>query len=438
MTTLDLARDAADRTGAPMPGPAPSILPRLLVTGPGDATHLDVHRSRFGPMPTGFDPKRMLDELERSGLTGRGGAAFPTAVKTAAVARRRGGRSVVVVNIVEGEPASSKDHHLAVTAPHLVIDGAEVLASIVGASEIHLCVDRNDWPAYGALDRAVRERAAQDRISIWGAPSHYVAGEASALSRWIGGGEARPVWNTRPDQAGVSGRPTLVQNAETVANVALVARHGAAWFRSAGTPDEPGSMLVTISGDVGAPGVLEIERGTSLRAVLDAARVSSMPRGLLVGGYGGSWIHGDHIASLSMSNASLAGVGASVGTGVIVVVGEDHCPLAETVRLAHWLAGESAGQCGPCVFGLPAIAELLERLIEDRAPSRAAERLERWLDEVDGRGACAHPDLSARMIRSALRSFADDYADHRAGRPCRQAHAEALIRCPDTEGGPWT
>ena len=195
--------------------------------------------------------------MKRAGLRGRGGAAFPTATKLRAVAGAR--RSVVVANGTEGEPISGKDKALLAGSPHLVIDGASLAAETVGASEAIICVDAAAPAALEAVRTALAERARvkADHVSLRleAAPSGYVAGEESALVHWLGGGNPTPTFvPPRPFERGLRGRPTLVNNVETLAHLALIARFGATWYRSLGTDDDPGTTLITLTGDVSRPG----------------------------------------------------------------------------------------------------------------------------------------------------------------------------------------
>src|SRR5581483_3995648 len=199
-------------------------------------------------------------------LSGRGGAGFPSATKWATLRRERR-RPVVVVNVLEGEPASAKDRTLMARAPHLVLDGAEAVAAAVRAREVVVCLADRDAALAPLVGRAVAERRRCGRdappISVRVAPDRYVTGEESALAAWLGGGPARPA--TRWDKSvplRTAGRPALVHNPETLAHVALVARHGPGWFRSLGTPEAPGTTLVTVTDGSGARGVLEVELGT--------------------------------------------------------------------------------------------------------------------------------------------------------------------------------
>ena len=386
---------------------------RLLYPGAGPAS-LAEHTARYGPLPRGLRrPQReaLIAEVGRAGLTGRGGAGFPTARKLAAVAAGRA--PVVVANGTEGEPASAKDRVLMASSPHLVLDGAVLAAELTGAREAVIVAHRD---VREIMDEAAAERARAGldrvRLVVRTAAEGFVAGQASAVVRWIQRGVPAPTATPpRLAQRGLHGAPTLVQNVETLAHLALIARYGAAWFRSAGTPAEPGTMLVTVAGAVREPGVFETGIGTPVGQVLERAGGAPAPlRALLLGGYFGTWVDAAAALGRPFSSAGLAGLDASPGAGLIAALPAGACGLRETARLARYLAGESAGQCGPCRFGLPAIADEVERLAAGQDTDTGL--LRRWLGQVDGRGGCAHPDGAVRMIRSALRTFGADLGRH--------------------------
>jgi len=320
----------------------------------------------------------------------------------------------VVANGTEGEPASAKDRVLMASSPHLVLDGAVLAAELTGAREA-VIVAHCDVREIMDEAAAERVRAGLDRVrlAVRTAAEGFVAGQASAVVRWIQRGVPAPTATPpRLAERGLHGAPTLVQNVETLAHLALIARYGAAWFRSAGTPAEPGTMLVTVAGAVREPGVLEIGIGTSVGQVLEQAGGSSAPlRALLLGGYFGTWVDAAAALGRPFSSAGLADLDAGPGAGLIAALPAGARGLRETARLARYLAGESAGQCGPCRFGLPAIAGEVERLAAGQDTD--AGLLRRWLGQVDGRGGCAHPDGAIRLIRSALRTFGAEPGTHR-------------------------
>ena len=417
------------------PAPAGTVAPpagdwRLLAgwAAAGRAQDHTAHVAMFGALPLrtyrGRDGRqRLVDEVDRAGLLGRGGAAFPAARKLATVAHGRR-RAVVVANGCEGEPASRKDRMLAELAPHLVIDGAVLAAQATNATDVYLCTEETS-PAFTALARAARERSSTLPLHIVGVPSHFVASEESALVSFLNGGAARPTGRrTRVFEVGVGKRPTYVGNVETLAQLALVARYGAQWFRSVGTPHSPGTALVTIDGAVHSPGVTEVPYGVTLAEVLDAGGGTSEPvQALLVGGYSGGWLATPSALSTGFSHEELSAAGSTVGVGAVIALPAAACGVAETAHVLRYLADESARQCGPCMFGLPAIAADFGALtagstISDR---RAMRALERRLEVIPGRGACAHPDGAVRLAASALRVFAHDVELHLAGRPCAYA-----------------
>ena len=379
------------------------------------------HSGHTAGSPIGEHP--LIAQVEQSGLRGRGGAGFPTAVKLRAVAASRG-RPVVVVNAAEGEPASLKDRTLTQTVPHLVLDGATLAAHALGASEVVVSVCESAQASVESLAEAIGERGSPRRGSprtrLTTIPSHYVAGQESALVNYLNGAPAIPTF-TPPTvfQQGVARRPTLLSNAETLAHLALIARHGPGWFRELGTPSQPGSTLVTLSGPVSRPGVYEIEYGASLGSLIDAAGGTvGRPRAALLGGYGGSWVGEEHLHSLLLADEYLATHGASLGAGVVLLLSEGACPVAETTRVLRWLASQSAGQCGPCVHGLNAIATSLQGIAGGAAQPNTRQRLTRLAALVRGRGACAHPDGAARMVLTAIEAFGPEFADHARYGPC--------------------
>jgi NADH:ubiquinone oxidoreductase subunit F (NADH-binding) len=386
---------------------------------PASLPGLDEHAREHGPLPRPGRGDDLIAAISAAGLTGRGGAGFPTARKLSAVARGNGSRRrpVVIANGGESEPASTKDITLLAHAPHLVLDGLQLAAEAVGAERAVAYV-----PATTAVrlteQLAHRQAKGWDRIAVEVviAPDTFIAGEESAVVAVVEGREPLPRDKRRlVVEAGVRGGPTLVQNVETLAHLALIARYGAAWFRSAGTPAEPGTMLVTVLGTVRQPGVLEVAIGTPVGRLLDlAGGVSAPPQALLLGGYFGAWVAADLALDRPFSSAGLVDLGAGPGAGLVAVQPAGACGLAETARVVRYLAGESAGQCGPCRFGLPAIAGQVERIADGRGADPGL--LRRWLGQVDGRGGCAHPDGVVRLVRSALRTFGAEMEEHAGGR----------------------
>ncbi|MGE5135932.1 MAG: NADH-ubiquinone oxidoreductase-F iron-sulfur binding region domain-containing protein [Gemmatimonadota bacterium] len=396
----------------------------------GEAAGLREHAGRYGRLPLrgrrrGQRPGPLARMAADAGLTGRGGAGFPTGTKLSAVAEQ-GADAVVVANGMESEPASEKDQVLLSLAPHLVLDGLVLAAEAVGATAAHVCLPRSrPWLVDQVADAvAARRRARWDPVpvQVHALPHYYVSSEETALVRWLNGGEAKPLGSPpRPFERGVGKRPTLIDNAETLAHLALIGRYGPAWFRAAGQDGAPGTMLVTVSGAVAVPGVYEVEQGTTIAAALALAEPAGPQGGLLVGGYFGTWLDPAAAAGIPLTPAALRQAGASLGAGVLVALPAGACGIAETARVLAFLADQGAGQCGPCMFGLPAIAGDFADLAAGRAGEAALARLERRLAVIPGRGACRHPDGAVRLASSALTAFAADVHAHARRQPCRAA-----------------
>jgi len=398
-------------------------LPRLLPLVPGVPEDLRAHLARYGRPPTG-NPG-LIRAVEQSGLTGRGGAAFPVHRKLAIVAQARG-RKVIVANGAESEPASRKDNLLLRAAPNLVLDGLQLAAEAIGAGEAHLYLHPGGSQE---IARALAQRAAAglDRVAVTvtEAPPRFLAGQESALVSRLGGGPAVPAFTPpRVSERGLGGAPTLVQNVETLAHLALIARYGPRWFRALGTSNEPGSMLVTVH-TASNTQVVEAELGVPLRSLIPAAENA---QAVLIGGFHGAWLPND--STITLDNQTLNKHGAAVGAGVIAALPADRCGLAEAARVVRYLAAESAGQCGPCLNGLPRIAAAMAVLAGSGHHRQVRNDLERWAGLVTGRGACSHPDGTVRFVRSTLTVFAPEIARHARGH-CSASNHKPFLPLPD-------
>jgi NADH:ubiquinone oxidoreductase subunit F (NADH-binding) len=364
-----------------------------------------------------FDRDRLLGYLDAVNLTGRGGAAFPLAAKIRSL-RAAARRPIVVVNGTEGEPASFKDRALLTRNPHLVLDGALIAAEAIGAQRVAVAV--TDPAIAELLRQVIRARADRARFGVYEVPDRFVSGEARALVRALSGGPAVPPGRrVLPTDVGVDGSPTLLSNAETYGQLAMLARIGPAAYAAVGTPAEPGTTLLTVSGAVTRPSVVEVPFGVTLAQVAESTG-ATRSQAVVVGGYHGAWLPPD--PHLRLSREGMAIAGGTLGAGAVIFVGDQTCGLAELSRVAGWLADQSARQCGPCAFGLPALAADVRALA---AGNGAPEVAARHAAMVTGRGACAHPDGAARFVRSGLAVLADEVRMHQAYGGCRRpAHGQ--------------
>lgn len=417
----------------------PVSWPRRVLAGieSSEADPYAVHLDTWGPPPNATGAA-IIDAVEASGLLGRGGAGFPAGRKMRTVAAGANRRPVVVANGAEGEPASGKDVLLLGRAPHLVLDGIQLAARAVGADEAHLAVHQGS-PIVGVVHAAMARRGGADAVPVrvHEIPSRYVASEESALVHYLNGGDAKPTFTPpRPFEQGVARRPTLVNNVETLAHVATIARRGAEWFREVGDADEPGTLLVSVSANGIARKVAEVPTGTTIGAVASRAGVDRDGVGaVLVGGYFGSWLPAAYAWQLPLTHRAMRSAGAALGAGVVAILPPSSCGVAETARVTAYLAAHNAGQCGPCLNGLPAIADALRRLASGAWDERWWPALERWMAVVPGRGACRHPDGAIRFASTALSVFAEDVAMHRAGQPCAASSAAAWLPVPRPSDG---
>ncbi|HEY1419815.1 MAG TPA: NADH-ubiquinone oxidoreductase-F iron-sulfur binding region domain-containing protein [Candidatus Dormibacteraeota bacterium] len=401
---------------------------------------IEDHERRLRKRPTGG--AWLIDVIARSGLRGRGGAWFPTARKWSAAAAGSQGNAVVVINGSEGEPLSAKDKLLLSLRPHLVLDGAALAAESIGATDIILYISRDPRGADKALARALAERrrtgAQEPAITVVRTAHRYIAGESSAVANRASGGQSKPKFSVqRTAEKGVDDRPTLVQNAETLAHVATIARYGSDWFRKLGTEHSPGSTLLTLCGNVKHPGVYEIDLGSPLGAVLDAiGGPASPPPGALIGGYFGMWVPANLIPGLPLDPERLrAERGGSLGCGVVALLPQGACGIVESSRILAYLAAETSGQCGPCVNGLAALSDTMDRIAASNPQSGDAQRVTRWIGMVRGRGACHHPDGAVGQLASALQAFDEHLASHLAGRRCRGVDVPGFPQPPQPGAG---
>lgn len=434
--TADLARSSARPSSGATP---PSGSERLLsgIGTDGRTVGLAHHLDQWGALPD-WPGSLFLDELERSGLRGQGGAWFPVATKWRSLRRTRMKGPVIVANGAEGEPASGKDRLLVHQLPHLVLDGAAVAARTLGASQVFVHVHAT---AVDIMRRAIAERQHQGidpvAVEIVVAPDRYLAGQESAVVNTIAGQKPGTPYFTRirtvRDQ-GVGGRPTLVQNVESLAHVALLARFGAQWFRSVGTPDSPGTSLFTVTGRWAEPRIVEVPLGVPMGQFLglDVGSAQSV-QGVLLGGYGGGWLSTAQALALPMTEEEARRNGSSLGAGVLALLPAAVCPLVEVSRVARYMDGQKAGQCGPCIYGLDSVSHSLEQLAYRPTSLRGGlAGIVGVCDLMEGRGACGHPDGVARFVRTALRVFESHAQLHLQRGPC---HGSGHVFLPVPEAG---
>jgi NADH:ubiquinone oxidoreductase subunit F (NADH-binding)/ferredoxin len=386
---------------------------------------LAAHTRIFGQVPR-LSAENLVAMASQVDLRGQGGAGFPFARKLQAVvdaARKTDQPTVVVVNATEGEPGSFKDKMLMIRSPYLVLSGAALVAEAIEAEEIIVGVTGNEL-ANRSLEAAIAaEPGLRSMVRVVEQPERFISGESGALVRGINGKKPVPPGRkTLASDKGVADLPTLLSNASTFAQVAVLALLGAERFSSVGVPEEPGTVLLSVSGSAKRPAVVECPTGIPLGTVLDIC-LAPAGDGVLVGGYHGMWLDAETAYQVPVGREGLASAGGTFGSGIVLPLGDGTCPLGEVSRIANYLAGESAGQCGPCKLGLPTIARALAAIVDGSGGIEALDLARRAATTVNGRGACSHPDGTTRFVLSALEVFTEDLAAHvfhsTCGRPVR-------------------
>jgi NADH:ubiquinone oxidoreductase subunit F (NADH-binding)/ferredoxin len=400
----------------PPPGPDVMCIGQARMTAGLDRVEridLTTHYQVFGSLPR-LTADQLISMAEQVDLRGRGGAAFPVARKVKSVlesARKRKRRTVVLVNGTEGEPGSAKDRMLLLRSPYLVLGGALVAARALQAKEIVIGVTRSDT-ARSISSAAAAEPDLRRLVRVVQLPERFVSGEGGALTNGVNGKIALPPGRkVLAADYGVNDLPTMLSNAETYAQIAVLAMLGPEGYASTGTADEPGTYLLTVGGSADRPAVVEVPSGLPLGEVLDLCGAAPW-EGVLVGGYHGMWLPTETAYGVPVSRAGLQAAGGSLGAGIVLPLGEGTCPMGEVARVAGYLAKESSGQCGPCKLGLPSIARALKALADGSGGVDALDTARRGAAAVKGRGACAHPDGVFRFVLSAIDVFTDDLTAH--------------------------
>lgn len=412
-------------------GVYPGLTPRLMVPEALEG-RLDLHAEQALGTYSHPDGVDLLAQLQVAGLQGRGGAGFPAATKWRTVAAASGYK-VVVANGEEGEPASHKDQWLLTHRPHLVLDGLLLAMQTLKASRAIMYLSRERTVESVRAAIAELPLATAQMIEVYVVRPSYVAGEETAVCRYINGGVALPTSRPpRPFESGVDNAPTLVSNVETLAHAAWIARHGGAAFREQGCGRSPGTVLVTLNGACRRPGVYEVPLGITVDEMFNTVGggYTGALNGYAMGGWFGGLLAPSH-AQQTLCYCNLREAGSGLGCGSFTALGTQDDPVAFAARVAAWYSAESARQCGTCIDGTRAIAAALGRLHSGHGNVKDRDNLVRWGKTLTGRGACAFLDGAATLARSVTSEFgtAVDIRIH-------QSDPQASLRSPVQEPRP--
>jgi NADH-quinone oxidoreductase subunit F len=397
-------------------------------------------------------PLEVQEEVSKSGLRGRGGAGFPTGKKWSVVPRGADVRRPVylVVNADEMEPGAFKDRLLLEANPHLLIEGALLAAYAIQADMVFLFVR---W-AYEKARQSLRAAAAEARArgyigknilkSPWSAElrqhssaGRYMCGEETGLLNALEGKRANPRSKPPfPQMCGLYGKPTVVNNVETLCCVPGIIEHGAAWFASLSRSEESGTKLYGVSGRVNVPGVWELPMGTTVRELIEDHAGGMKPgyrlRGFLPGGASTDFLTDQHL-DVPLDFGSLQKAGSRLGTGTIVVLDNLTCPVGMVHNLETFFARESCGWCTPCRDGIPWTRYLLADIEEGRGRSGDIERLSDLCALLaPGKTFCAFAPGAMEPLQSALKYFREDFEKHIARKECpyRKENSKSETRNP--------
>jgi NADH:ubiquinone oxidoreductase subunit F (NADH-binding) len=383
-------------------------------------------------------PDATIEEITASGLRGRGGAGFPTGSKWASIRAAGGGAHYAVANGAEGEPATFKDRTLMRADPYRIVEGLAIAAFAVDAAAAYIGVKRSFAGEVANLRRAAIELGDAGllgdlAVTIVEGPDEYLFGEEKALLEVIEGRDPLPRllppwqhglfatvtmgWEAGSVAAGQTSNPTLVNNVETLAAAAHVLARGATWYRTMGTPDSAGTVIVTIVGDVRVPGVHEVELGTSLAEVIDRCG-GAEPNRTLKAAFSGvsNPVLPAEAFAIPLSYEAFARIGSGLGAAGFVVYDDTADMVAVAAELTRFLAVESCGQCPPCKRGSMELTEILTRIAAGGGSDGDLGRIEALLGSVTDANRCYLGTEVQRLVSSVLREFPEDVAAHLEGR----------------------
>lgn len=389
-------------------------------------------------------PEEVIETAKRAGLRGRGGAGFPTGLKWAAVRNAADPERYVVCNADEGEPGTFKDRLILEGDPHKLLEGMALAGYAVGA-RVGIVYIRGEYAL--SIARTQRAVAEAERLGILGdrvfdtdfsfhvevrpGAGAYVCGEETALLESLEGKRGWPrIRPPYPVTYGLWGKPTVVNNVETLANVPDIVRHGPDWYRTLGTPSCPGTKVYTILGHVRYPGLVEVEMGTTLRTVVYELGGGLPPgrslKGILIGGAAGAFLTPQDL-DVRLDFDSLAERAAALGSGAVLVMDDSSCIVDMLSSVLRFFRHESCGQCIPCRSGTDVLLRLVLRLQAGTAPATALDQLVTVVDAMRAASLCPLGQSVALPVRTALAGFGPEFSAHLQGEPCPQCQRTARL-----------
>jgi NADH-quinone oxidoreductase subunit F len=373
------------------------------------------------------DPAVIIEELKLSNLRGRGGAGFPTGLKWSFMPLNAPGQKYIVCNSDESEPGTAKDRQILLNNPHALVEGMAIAAYTIGATVgyNYMRGEFGDLP-FQRFEQALQEAYAQGLLGknvlgsgvdmeLYGSlgAGAYICGEETALLESLEGKKGQPRFKPPfPANFGLYGRPTTINNTETLSSVPAILRNGGKWFADLGVPNSGGTKMFSVSGHVTKPGVFEIPMGTPFAELLNMAGGLGAGRTLkavIPGGSSVPVVPGEVMMKVNMDYDSLAKAGSYLGSGGLIVMDDTTCMVKALRRISRFYYSESCGQCTPCREGTGWLYRVLTRIVEGKGALEDLARLDDVASKIEGRTICALGDAAAMPVRSFIKHFRPEF-----------------------------
>lgn len=417
------------------------IAPQILADVDGSNWRLQDYVKRGGYealrkiLSTGMKPEDVIAEVKASGLRGRGGAGFPTGLKWSFMPRAFPGQKYLVCNSDEGEPGTFKDRDILRFNPHIVIEGMAIAAYAMGISVGYNYIHGEIFEVYERFEEALEEARAAgflgDRIlgSEFSFQLHafhgygaYICGEETALLESLEGKKGQPRFKPPfPASFGLYGKPTTINNTETFAAVPWIIRNGGQAYLEVGKPNNGGTKLFSVSGDVERPGNYEIPLGTPFSKLLELAggmRGGKKLKAVIPGGSSAPVLPADIMMDTTMDYDAIAKAGSMLGSGAVIVMDETRCMVKSLLRLSYFYFEESCGQCTPCREGTGWLYRMVHRIEHGQGRQEDLDLLDSVAGNIMGRTICALGDAAAMPVRGFLKHYRDEFAHHIEHKSC--------------------
>ncbi len=380
-------------------------------------------------------PDELIEELKVSALRGRGGAGFPTGLKWSFMPRGAEGQKYIVCNSDEGEPGTCKDRDILRYNPHQLIEGMIIAGYCIGASQGYNYIRGEFWEPYERFQGAIEEARAAGLLgkNILGSGfdfdlevhlggGAYVCGEETALLESIEGKKGQPRFKPPfPASYGLYGRPTTINNTETLASVPVILKNGGNWFLELGKPNNGGNKIFSVSGHVNKPGNYEVPMGMPFAELLEMAggvRDGHTLKAVIPGGSSTPVLPADVAMEMNMDYDSIAQAGSMLGAGSVIVMDETTCMVKVLARLSHFYFEESCGQCTPCREGTGWLSRVVHRIEHGQGHQEDLDQLIDVATNISGRTICALGDAAAMPVQSFVTRFRDEFQYHIDHKKC--------------------